>query len=63
MEISERQKDIRKHKKPWKEINLKEECLTTLKKQDKEYLWCVDSDHSKYMTGDDDKFLKNQKEP
>ena len=48
---------------PWKERTLKEECLTTLKTQDKEQLWCVDSDRSKYIIGDDDKFLKNQKEP
>ena len=47
----------------WKEITLKEEFLTTMKTQDKKDIWCVDSDHSKYMIGDDDKFLKNQKEP
>ena len=47
----------------WKERTLKDECMTTLKTQDKEYLSCVYNDRSKYMTGDDDKFLKNQKEP
>ena len=34
-----------------------------LKTQDKEDLWCVDSDHSKYMTKDEEIVLKNQKEP
>ena len=37
--------------------------MTTLKTQDNEDLWCVDSDRSKYMIGDDEFFLKNQKEP
>ena len=59
MEISEISKDIRKQQKIWKEITLKEECLTTLETQDKGYLWCVDNDWSKHMTGDKDNFLKN----
>ena len=44
MEISERSKYIRKHKNIWKEITLKEECLTTLETQVKGDLWCVDND-------------------
>ena len=63
METLERTKYIRKNKKLSKEINLKEEYLTTLETQDREDLQCVDSDCSKYMTRDDDKFLKKQKEP
>ena len=35
MEILERLKDIREKKKLWKERKLKEECMTTLKTQDK----------------------------
>ena len=35
MEISERSKHVREKKKLWKERTLKEECLTTLKTQDK----------------------------
>ena len=63
MEISERPKQIREQKKLWKERTLKEECLTTLKTQDKEDIQCVDSDRSKYMIGVDDKVLKKWKEP
>ena len=63
MEISKRSKDIRKQKKLWKEITLKEECLTTLETQDKGDVWCVDSDWSKHMIRDEDKFLKKQKVP
>ena len=37
--------------------------MTTLETQDKGDLWCVDSDWSKHMTGNEDKFLKNQKVP
>ena len=37
--------------------------MTTLKTQDREDVWCDDSDRSKYIRGDDDKFLKNQKAP
>ena len=37
--------------------------MTTLETQDKGDLWCVDSDWSKHMIGDDDKFLKKQKVP
>ena len=50
MEISERPKDMKEKNKLWKERTLKEECLTTLKMQDKEDIQCVDSDLSKYMT-------------
>ena len=39
---------------------MKKECLNTLETQDKGDLWCVDSDWSKHMTGNEDKFLKNQ---
>ena len=45
MEVLEIPNDIIEQKKLWKERTLKEECLTTLKTQDKENIWCVDSDN------------------
>ena len=51
MEISERPKDNREQKKLWKERTLKEECLISLRTQDKGDLWYVDSGCSKHMKG------------
>ena len=63
MEISEKQKFNKGQKKRWIEKTSKQECLISLKDQDKEDLWYVDSGCSKHMTGNEDKFkrLKKQK--
>ena len=57
MEISKRTKDLRKHKKLWKETTSKKECLIALKAQNEGDLWYVNSGCSKHMTGDKNKFL------
>ena len=63
MEISEGPKFIREQKKLYKIKTLKEESLITLKVQDEEDLWYVDSGFSKNMIGKKNKFkiLKKQK--
>ena len=62
MEVSEKPKFIREQKKLWKEKTSKEECLISLKSQDKEDLQYVDSGCSKHMTGNKDKFLNLKKQ-
>ena len=62
MEMSEKPKFNKEKKNLWKEKASKEECLISLKAQDEEDLWYVDSGCSKHMIGNKDKFLNLKKQ-
>ena len=62
MEISEKPKFIKEKKKIWKKKTSEEECLISLKAQEKEDLWYIDSGCSKHMIGNKDRFLSLKKQ-
>ena len=61
--VTTRPKFIKEQKKQWKGKNSEEECLISLKVQDEEDIWYVDSGFSKHMAWNkyNFKILKKQK--